>query len=378
MNRVIIAGAGFGGIGTAVALRRQMDASRLEIVLIERRDDFVMGLRKTWAALGMEPLDAGRRSLRDIGGVRLEIGEITLVDGADRAVEVNGRRYDGDALILALGASQLLDAVPGMAEFGINVWDRPGAETAWSRLEALSGGRLVIGIFGLPYTCPPAPFELALLCRDRLPPSVDVAVFSPAPLALPVVGAAESAKVERLLSDRRIEFLPGRQATRVFERSVGFADGSEQPFDLLLYVPPHRIPTILVASGMAEPDGWLKPDPRTLELAVPGVYAIGDCTAITLANGLPLPKAGIFAHAQGEVVAARIAARLRDREPDATFGGDGYCFIETGAGMAAKAEGRFLADPVDVHITEPTAMALAEKREFERVRLADWFGRRTA
>jgi sulfide:quinone oxidoreductase len=374
MNRVIVAGAGFGGIGTAVALRRQIDASQLEIVLIDRRDDFVMGLRKTWAALGMEPLDAGRRSLRDIGGVRVEIGEISSVDGAHRAVDVNGRRYEGEALVLALGASQQLDAVPGMSEFGINAWDRSGAETAWARLKRLTDGRLVIGIFGLPYTCPPAPFELALLCRDRLPPSVDVSVFSPAPLALPVVGAAESAKVERLLSDHRIEFLSGRQATGVSERSVGFADGSEQPFDLLLYVPPHRIPTVLVAAGMAEPTGWLKPDPRTLELDLPGLYAIGDCTAITLANGLPLPKAGIFAHAQGEVVAARIAARLAGGEPDATFGGKGYCFIETGAGMAAKAEGRFLADPIDVHITEPTAIALAEKREFERVRLADWFG----
>lgn len=378
MNRVIIAGAGFGGIGTAVALRRQIDASQLEIVLIDRRDDFVMGLRKTWAALGMGSLDEGRRSLRDIGGVRLEIGEISNVNGAHRAVDVNGRRYEGEALVLALGASQQLDAVPGMSEFGINAWDRSGAETAWSRLKRLTDGRLVIGIFGLPYTCPPAPFELALLCRDRLPPSVDVAVFSPAPLALPVVGAAESAKVERLLSDHRIEFLPGRQATGVSERSVGFADGSEQVFDLLLFVPPHRCPTILVAAGMADPAGWLRPDPRTLELDFAGVYAIGDCTTITLANGLALPKAGIFAHSQGEVVAARIAARLAGREPDATFGGDGYCFIETGAGLAAKAEGRFLADPVDVHITEPTAIALAEKREFERVRLADWFGRRTA
>jgi sulfide:quinone oxidoreductase len=108
---------------------------------------------------------------------------------------------------------------------------------------------------------------------------------------------------------------------------------------------------------------------------MPDVYAIGDCTAITLANGLPLPKAGIFAHAQGEVVAARIAARLAGRPPTATFVGEGYCFIETGGGRAAKAEGQFLADPVEVEISEPSAGGLLEKREFERARLTEWFGR---
>jgi sulfide:quinone oxidoreductase len=374
MKRVIVAGAGFGGIGAAVALRRLVSRAQVEIVLVDRRSDFVMGFRKTWAALGIDGLEPGRRDLRTIADVTLTVGDITRLDAGERRIEVDGQSIEGDALVIALGAQQAADAVPGLAEFGLNVWDRDTAATAWSQLSAVRSGAVVIGIFGLPYTCPPAPYELALLCRERLGPQVGLSVFGPAPMALPVVGAVESAKVERLLADHRIGFMPGRQATAVERGRIVFADGTEQAFDVLLAVPPHRCPQLLVDAGLAEPGGWLRPDPHTLELQLPDVYAVGDCTAITLANGLPLPKAGIFAHAQGEVVAARIAAGLAGRPPTATFAGDGYCFIETGGGRAAKAAGRFLADPVQVEISEPTAAGMIEKREFERARLAEWFG----
>jgi sulfide:quinone oxidoreductase len=374
MPRVVICGAGFGGIATAVALRDQSNPGDVDVVLIDRHDDFVMGLRKTWAALGTDTLEGGRRRLSDIKAVEIEIGELTAVDPGARVVEVGGRRIEADSLVLALGARHAMDALPGLAEHGINVWDRAESDRARAALDGLAGGRLVIGIFGTPYSCPPGPFELALLARERLGSDVEITVFSPAPIALPVVGPEGSAKVERLLAEADIDFLPAHQSAAVTPDAVQFADGSDVPFDVLLAVPPHRSPQVLVDAGLAEPSGWLRPDSRTFELPSAGVYAIGDCTAIMLANGLPLPKAGVFAHAQGEVVAARIAARLRGETPGATFDGEGECFIETGAGRAAKAFGSFMADPPRVAISQPTEETMAEKREFERSRLQHWFG----
>jgi sulfide:quinone oxidoreductase len=369
--RVIICGAGFGGIAAALNLRR---ADRgVEIVLVDRRDDFVMGLRKTWAALGISPLEAGRRRLRDLAGVTLEIGEIEAIDAAARSIRLGGRTIDGDALVLALGADRPADAIPGLAEFAINAWDRAQVERAQQALAGFDRGRLVIGIFGLPYACPPGPFELAMLCRERLPAQIEITVFSPAALALPVVGAVESAKIDSLLAERRIDFLPAREAVRVEPHAVHFADGSSLGFELLLAVPRHGCPQVLIDAGLAGAGGWVEPYPRTMETTFPDVYAVGDCTVIMLANGLPLPKAGIFAEAQGDVVASRIAARLAGREPDAAFSGDGYCFVETGGGEAATARGSFLADPVDVRITQPSVAQLIEKQEFERSRLASWF-----
>ncbi len=59
----------------------------------------------------------------------------------------------------------------------------------------------------------------------------------------------------------------------------------------------------------------------------------------------------------------------------ATQGLEGACFFELGAGTAAMVAGRFLADPPDVHLSEPGPEHLAAKRAFEVDRLRSWFGR---
>jgi sulfide:quinone oxidoreductase len=97
-------------------------------------------------------------------------------------------------------------------------------------------------------------------------------------------------------------------------------------------------------------------------------------TAIPLANGMPLPKAGVFAHAEGEVVAARIADAFAGREPTAVFEGRGMCFLETGRGEATMVNGDFFAAPPEVTLADSTAAHLASKHAFERDRLTAWFG----
>ena len=104
------------------------------------------------------------------------------------------------------------------------------------------------------------------------------------------------------------------------------------PYDLLLGVPPHRCPSVVVESGLAKDGGWVSVDSRTLETQFPGVYAIGDDVAVLMANGKPLPKAGVFAEAEGRVAARHIAAALKGRESAATFEGKGGCFLEVGPG----------------------------------------------
>ena len=171
---------------------------------------------------------------------------------------LDGSWVEADALVVALGAEQVPDAVPGLAEHGINVWDRSNAARAHDALAALDRGRLLVGVFGTPYACPPGPFELALLAADALRArgaDVTVEVFGPMPIALPVVGAAESAKVERLLEAAGITFHRGRPATSVEAGVVHLADGRDLAIDLLLAVPPHRCPQLLVDAGLAPAGG---------------------------------------------------------------------------------------------------------------------------
>jgi sulfide:quinone oxidoreductase len=377
MHRVLVLGGGFGGIATAVALRSQLDPAD-EVVLVERRATFVMGLRKNWALVRASTLAAGRRSLEALRdrGIEVVSGSIEAIRPDAREADVDGRTIAGDALVVALGAERDPDRIPGFREHAIDVYDEASSEAGAAAIDAFTGGRIVIGIFGVPYPCPPGPYELALLLAERLGARGvpgGLFVFTPQAGSLPVLGEAGCAAFDGRLAAEGITFRPKTTATAVEPGTVVAAD-TRIPFDLLLGVPPHRVPRVVTEAGLAEPGGWVKVDRATLETSVPNVFAIGDVTAIPMSTGQPLPKAGVFAHAQGEVVATRIADALAGRTPSAVFDGRGMCFLETGHGRATMVRGNFYAAPPDVALVEAAEEHLAAKHDFEAQRLAAWFG----
>ena len=114
MHRVVVLGGGFGGIAAAIAFRQQLDAVD-EVVLVDRRSTFVMGLRKNWSLLEAGALAAGERRLDRLSakGIQVVNGSVDSIHPAERAVEVDGRRVHANALIVALGAERDPDRIPG-------------------------------------------------------------------------------------------------------------------------------------------------------------------------------------------------------------------------------------------------------------------------
>jgi len=77
----------------------------------------------------------------------------------------------------------------------------------------------------------------------------------------------------------------------------------------------------------------------------------------------------------GETAAERIADVFNNRQPTATFSGEGGCYLEVGNGKAMMVHGSFLAEPEPiVNLTEASKGYLEEKRKFETERLEKWFG----
>ena len=377
MRRVLVLGGGFGGIAAATALRARLGDSD-EVVLVERQPTFVMGLRKNWGLMGSSTIAAGERQLASLArrGIDVVAGTIDEIRPAAREARVAGRTISADALVVALGAERDPDRIPGFREHAIDVYDRDANAVGAAAIEAFAGGRVVVGIFGAPYPCPPAPYELALLLTERLAERRvpgGVFVFSPQAGSLPVLGEAGCAAFDGRLANEGISFRAKTVATAVEAGAVVAAD-TRIPFDMLLGVPPHRVPPVVVTAGLAEAGGWVRVDPRTLETRFPGVYAIGDVTAIPIGTNQALPKAGVFAHAEADVVAARIADGLAGQEPTAAFDGRGMCFLETGHGRATMVSGDFFASPPDVALADATPANLEAKHAFEADRLAAWFG----
>jgi sulfide:quinone oxidoreductase len=267
--------------------------------------------------------------------------------------------------------------VPGFAEHAYNAYDPNDIPRAAEALRRHERGRVVVGVFGTPYKCPPAPYEMALLVAEqfeRLGRKIPMEVFTPLPVSMPLLNQVGCDAIEDRLAGKGIGFLPNHKATAVEAGAVMFANG-RRPFDLLLGVPPHKVPAVVAESGLAAGGAWVTVNPRTMETSFPGVYAAGDTVEILMANGKPLPKAGVFAEAMGETAADRIADMLAGREPQATFAGEGGCFLEVGSGQAMQVRGRFMAQPApQVELSEASPEMLQEKAGFEMERLAKWFG----
>jgi sulfide:quinone oxidoreductase len=380
-GRTLILGAGFGGIAAGVELRRLLGPSH-EVVLVDRESAFAMGLRKLWELSGHATIADGsrERTLLERHGIEFVQAEISSIDAAGRSVETSAGRLSADRLVIALGAVSRPDLVTGLAEHGHDVWTFARVAAAHQALAQFDGGRISVLVAGAPYPCPPAPYECALhldehLCKRDLRARTELTVTTLQPILMPNAGKTGSDWMADQLAAHGIGHQVEAKAERVEPGRIVFDDGSEQPFDLLIAVPPHRPPEVAAVSGLTGANGWIAVDPGTLATEYADVYAIGDVTTIPLANRLPLPKAGLMAERQGLRVAQAIAAELTGSEPPGPFDGSGYCPIELGARNGARVEGHWYATPEPiVTIDGPSPERAGEKAEFERERLARWFG----
>ncbi|MBK5306979.1 MAG: NAD(P)/FAD-dependent oxidoreductase [Frankiaceae bacterium] len=375
--RVVVLGAGFGGLEIAALLSAGF-GDALDLVLIDKSDCFVFGFSKLDVMFGRHPADGAVHRYADLvqPGVRFVRADVLSIDPTAKRVDTTAGPFVADILVVALGADLHPEATPGLVEGGHEFYTVAGAFALSEVLADFRGGDVVVGLTSTPFKCPPAPSETALLMCEFLTArglrdSSTVSLVMPLPLPIPPSPLASEALLAAF-ADRGIAWHPDRlvRALDVARRRVVLADGGELPYDLFLGVPTHRVPAVVASSGLAV-DGWVPVDPLTLETRFPGVYAVGDVTSVGT------PKAGVFAEGQAAVVAARIAALLRGDATDRTYDGRGVCYVEFGAGQLGKVDVTFLSgQPPTGGFEGPSSALMADKVEFGRSRIERWFGQR--
>lgn len=375
---VVVAGGGIGGIVTANRLRRRLDR-RHRVVLVDRSPEFTFAASYLWVMTGARTPAQITRPLGNLQrrGIEVVIGEIEAIDPVERSVTVDTRDLQADHLVVSLGATWAAHRVPGMSEHGYSFATIAEAVRLAGALASFDSGRINVVTAAPLYKCPAAPYEAALLIDDvlrrrKVRQRVEITVTSAEPAPMPVAGPDVSAAVVGMLAGRDIAYQSGRQITAFEPGTVQFADGFEAT-DLLVHMPPIEAPGVVARSALAGDDGWIHPDPVTLSTGFDEVYAIGDNNHIVLSIGKPLPRAGVFAHAQADVVADAIAARVQGTPVIAAFDGHGGCFIETGSGRAAWGAGDFYAHPQpSVRLHRPARRWHLSKLAFEQTVLRRW------
>ena len=355
MQRVVVLGGGVGGTLTAnlVArkLKRLIARGEAKVTVVDATGQHAYQPGYMYIAMGSEraeKLQRPERSLLD-ANVDLLVDTVERIDPATSLVDLaSGERIHFDHLVIATGSRILPEAIQSFETEAYHFYTAEASARLRTALDAFSGGKIVIGIAGIPYKCPPAPLEVAFLIEAELRArglreKTQLTFLSPINRAFTIESVSEMATP--ILEEKGIDLqlLAGVDSIDA-ERKVVITDAMEEyPYDLLICVPPHKGAQVVIDSGLAPKSGWLPTDRHTLQVKhlvasntpdaeiprYPNIYALGDAT------DLPLSKAGSTANFEAPIVAERVSARVMGREPegkDASYTGKVMCFFEVGDG----------------------------------------------
>ena len=378
---VLVLGAGFGGLTVCNELRRRLPPEH-RITVIDNKNHFVMGLSKLWIMDGRrKPGAEGRGDLTKLSakGISFLNEEILAIDVRERRVKTKSEELSADYIIVALGAHLNPEGIPGFEAAALNLYDLESVSKVHEKLQEFKKGKITILISRTPFKCPPAPYEAAMLIdsllRNRnLRKNVELSIYTPEPQPMPIAGKEVGNQIKQLLQEREIRYFPNHKINQIdaISRNLKFDQG-ESRFDLLIAVPPHVAPKVVRDAGLTDESGWIPVDKSTLATKFPNIFAIGDVTAIKLPNAMLLPKAGVFAEAEGKIVVDEIVGDILGKKTLSKFDGNGHCFVEVGGGKAAIGSGGFYETPnPKITLKAPSSEGLEEKIEFERSRLGEW------
>ncbi len=374
--RVVVLGTGFAGLEFSTILSEKI-GDRLDLTLIDKNDAFIFGFSKLDVMYGIQKPESVRLEYRHIRkpGVKFRQEEILSIDPNSKTVKTDRGTYEADILVIGLGADYDFAATPGLAEFGQEFYTMAGARRLAEVLPKFHKGRVVIGISGTPYKCPPAPCEAALMLHDYLTKRgvrKDCVITLTTPFGVPIPPSPETSKaLMAAFAQHNIDFVPKKTVIALdgAKRLVLFDDNTCLPYDLYMGVPKHCVPAVVASSGLTEGGEWITPSVKNLKTKWPGVYAAGDVTRIGP------PKAGFFAEGAARVAALSVLADIQGGPQPADYTGAGTCYIEFGAGMVGRVDVDFLSGPSPTgRYFEPSLELVAEKKYFGSSRRERWFG----
>jgi sulfide:quinone oxidoreductase len=364
--RVVVLGGGVGGTLAANLISKELGRDA-KVTIVDPTGMHVYQPGFLYVALGQAN---GRWLARDERS--LLRGDVDLI--VEPAIRVHpdagtvqlarGGSIEWDYLVMATGARLVPEQIPGLVQGSQEFYSLEGAQRLREVLRRFRGGRVKVGVAGIPYKCPPAPVEFVLMLdgylrqrglRDRS----EITLMSPLNRAFTIESASKL--IQPIMQRRGIELETFFNVEAVDPSAgvVSSIEGDKAEYDLLVLVPPHRGQEVVDASGLGDASGWIPTDKHTLQVeGHERIFAMGDAT------NLPISKSGSTAHFEAPVVASRIASMIRGTAPRSNYGGRVMCFLETGDGKATALRFDYEHPPTP---PQPSRMWHAAKWMFNRL-----------
>lgn len=357
MARVVVIGAGLGGLPTAYELRHLLPKEH-QISLISDKPEFTFIPSLPHVAFGLTSLEKVQLKVEKLvknRAIDWVLGQVAALNPYAKQITVGDKTIDYDYVAIATGASLNLDAIPGLGPEGgythsvCNPHHALLAQEAWKKFEQNPGALVVGAVPGA--SCMGPAYEFALLAdyvlrQKGLRDKVSITFVSPEPYAghLGISGMANSGKlVTQLMQERNVELLENTAITKIESERIWLADGRILPFKYAMLLPPFCGARFLRdVPGLTDAKGFLPVLPTYQHPDFPSIYSLGVTVQLAppepTAIPIGVPKTGQMTESMGMAVAHNIARELGAIKADpvtptleaicmADFGDTGILFV---------------------------------------------------
>ena len=236
MKRIVVLGAGFGGLTIASEL-----GGKAELTLIDRNSHFSMGFSMQWVLAGRRKPEEGQQPYTSLktNGTKFVQDSIIAIDTANKKVKTKKHTFDYDYLVVALGAELVPELVSGQSEGAHNLCDLQSFMALKKKVEMIKEGTIVIAVSSTPFKCPPMPYEYCFLLDDILRKrgtrdKVRIIMTTPEPQPMPVAGKIVGDQVRAILAEKGIEYLPQHKPKLIDPKKhkIVYENGFELSYDI--------------------------------------------------------------------------------------------------------------------------------------------------
>lgn len=301
-KKVLVLGGGIGGYVVARELaKKQGPSGDISVQVVEKEGYHYMPPLFFDVALGYADPESTRADVRSIegGAVSVLVDEAVAIDQKNRKVTTKqGKTLDYDYLVVALGTDQGWSDYPGLAEEGHHNFTLEGAQKLREALKGVKDGQnITIAVPELPYRCGIYPYEAATVLstffRSR-GMNVSVRLLDPMPSPVAPLGPSISSFMRDELERLGVEYVPNsvfQSVNRDGKKVV--TKGGDYKYDLLIKVPPPRLPDVLKKNEefvWKKDMRWTPVMPTGRHPTYDDVYLVGEHALPPLGIGL----AGVF------------------------------------------------------------------------------------
>lgn len=322
---VVVVGGGTGGVVAANVLRKTLKKEH-RVILIDKNQNHVFYGSFPLLMVNRRKPENLQRDLSRLQkkGIDFIQASVYGIDPELSQLITDREPVPYDYLVLSPGADHHPETVPGFTQEAFNAYSLKDVNYLRRRLQFFNGGKIVIFISSLPFSCSPVPYEFTFLLDDYLRKQnirdkTEITLVTPEPGPEPIGEPKVGASIRKMLQDRQINYYSEAKVLSIDTANkqlvldqVIYITG-----DLFVGIPSHWGPGFLRNSFLTEEGGWIKVHPYTLRTKIENIYAIGDATNIRLpVKKVWGPKAGIFAHYQAEVVSRNLAREIAGQKPN--------------------------------------------------------------